>query len=458
MLGGYRRSGEIAQRAPGAPQPAYQGHCAVPTPTPRLVVGEVDQDPVTRKSCVTSPSVTTIPLPRPRNALMRFRLASSVILACGLCSGVAPPANAQDGGAVALGCSQLAIARGQTEIATNQTSCDQAYQAVQDEWCAQAMLPSRIAVCRDPELRALALERNKAYYDAQARLDPGAVLVLFNDQAAWGGSYAQACGIKPNAILTFPLAPQIKKCMARAGRDRLAYLRSYGAPSATITPTKPPPTGTEISDDYRGILRTWLESHKRYPEAARQRGEKGRVGLRFSVDRSGCVLDYVVYSSSGYPDLDAAGEAMIRGAILPPFPADMTAPEIEVSVTVDFGLQAATGTTPAAPLAPQQSSPSLPPVVGQSMFQTVYVLVQCYRQITGEPHCDVVTTSYAMTLERCEGGAALDNDGQDKLARRAEAEGNRQQAALYRDVVYSCLPQTALVGTYTYAGDGIYAK
>ena len=93
-----------------------------------------------------------------------------------------------------------------------------------------------------------------------------------------------------------------------------------------------------VSDDYRSLLSAWLEGHKRYPEAARKMGEEGTAVLRFRVDRSGYVLNYSVVKSTGYADLDASVEAMMRAATLPPFPATMTAPEIDVSVTVRFGL------------------------------------------------------------------------------------------------------------------------
>jgi protein TonB len=106
------------------------------------------------------------------------------------------------------------------------------------------------------------------------------------------------------------------------------------APQVASIP-RPAPT---ISADYRALLSSWLESHKRYPEEARQRGEEGRAVLRFRVDRSGRVLDYSVVSSTGYGDLDAAVESMMRGAVLPAFPPSMTEPEIEVSVTIRFGL------------------------------------------------------------------------------------------------------------------------
>jgi TonB family protein len=132
-----------------------------------------------------------------------------------------------------------------------------------------------------------------------------------------------------------------------------------------------------VSAGYRKRLFAWLEAHKHYPEGARERGEQGRVALRFRVARSGRVLDYVVVGSSGYPDLDAAAEEMMRGAMLPPFPIEMTAPEIEASVTIRFELEASTAPPipEAAPasqgpiaLVPQAARPSFP-VLGDNLDQ-----------------------------------------------------------------------------------------
>ena len=114
------------------------------------------------------------------------------------------------------------------------------------------------------------------------------------------------------------------------------------APPQTASAPTPVPAlvpSPEASAGYRALLSSWLESHKRYPEAARQRGEEGRAVLRFAVDRSGRVLDYAVIASSGYPDLDQSIEEMMRGATLPPFPADMPLPRMEVSVTIRFSLR-----------------------------------------------------------------------------------------------------------------------
>jgi protein TonB len=126
-----------------------------------------------------------------------------------------------------------------------------------------------------------------------------------------------------------PAAAQPLPAPAAAAAPQTAY-----AP----TPVPAPAPSAEVSLGYRALLSAWLESHKRYPDAARQRGEEGRAVLRFVVDRSGRVVDFAVAQSSGYQDLDASLEEMMRGAMLPPFPPTMTQPRIDVSVTIRFSL------------------------------------------------------------------------------------------------------------------------
>jgi periplasmic protein TonB len=109
-------------------------------------------------------------------------------------------------------------------------------------------------------------------------------------------------------------------------------------PQTAFAPASARAPSTDISPSYRALLSEWLESHKRYPESAREQGEEGQAVLRFVVERSGRVADFAVIKSSGYPDLDAALDAMMRGATLPPFPAGMEQPSIEVAVTIRFSL------------------------------------------------------------------------------------------------------------------------
>jgi periplasmic protein TonB len=116
-----------------------------------------------------------------------------------------------------------------------------------------------------------------------------------------------------------------------------APVQAAVVPPAPMMMPAPHPAPT-VSPGYRSLLSSWLESHKRYPETARARGEEGRAVLRFRVDRSGRVLNYALAASTGFADLDAAIDAMMRSATLPPFPADMAASDVEVSVTVRFSL------------------------------------------------------------------------------------------------------------------------
>ena len=116
-----------------------------------------------------------------------------------------------------------------------------------------------------------------------------------------------------------------------------APVQTAVVPPAPMMMPAPHPAPT-VSPGYRSLLSAWLESHKRYPESARARAEEGRAVLRFRVDRSGRVLNYALAAGTGFADLDAAIDAMMRGATLPPFPADMAASDVEVSVTVRFSL------------------------------------------------------------------------------------------------------------------------
>lgn len=138
--------------------------------------------------------------------------------------------------------------------------------------------------------------------------------------------------------------PAVRRAESPQPRPAVAPAQSapaaVGAPQTAYAPTAVPAPvpSTEVNLGYRALLSAWLEGHKRYPDDARQRGEEGRAVVRFAVDRSGRVVDFAVVKSSGYQDLDAAIEDMMRGAMLPPFPAEMTQPRIEVSVAIRFSL------------------------------------------------------------------------------------------------------------------------
>jgi uncharacterized protein YecT (DUF1311 family) len=141
-----------------------------------------------------------------------------------------------------------------------------------DDFCKTVTLAGTIALCSDRELRALAIERQKAFDEARSRLSPAQQKALLTDQNGWVKTYPQACGLGSDVPPSLPLAPAIKDCMAQAGRARVAYLKAYGssedqqpvqaitAPKATsdadtiANPAKPTRTPLGIPIEKRAIL------------------------------------------------------------------------------------------------------------------------------------------------------------------------------------------------------------
>jgi hypothetical protein len=108
-----------------------------------------------------------------------------------------------------------------------------------DQWCQGSITALNMVICTDNDLRAEAVQRLHAFDDAKARLTPDQQKTLAADQNGWAMSYAQSCGLQPDTPPALPLAPSVKECLAQAGQQRLAYLRSYGTATASnpATPT-----------------------------------------------------------------------------------------------------------------------------------------------------------------------------------------------------------------------------
>jgi len=144
--------------------------------------------------------------------------------------------------------------------------------------------------------------------------------------------------VRPPAKPVHPRPEKPQPSFAAAPAQSSSAAAAIPQTAYAPTPAPAPVLSPEVSRNYLAMLSAWLESHKRYPDAARQRGEEGRAVLRFTVERGGRVVDFAVARSSGYSDLDASIEDMMRGAVLPTFPAGMTQPRIDVSVTIRFSL------------------------------------------------------------------------------------------------------------------------
>jgi periplasmic protein TonB len=111
-------------------------------------------------------------------------------------------------------------------------------------------------------------------------------------------------------------------------------------PQSAPTPAMTKGGSPRVSASWASEVSKQLQRQKRYPSAARARGEQGEALLGFTVDRAGHVLSYRIVRGSGHPDLDAEVLAMIeRAQPLPAFPADMTLDRIEMNQRVGFALR-----------------------------------------------------------------------------------------------------------------------
>ena len=103
------------------------------------------------------------------------------------------------------------------------------------------------------------------------------------------------------------------------------------APTASATPV--------VDPAWQASVFGWLASRKIYPDEARRRGEEGRVAVRFTVDRSGRVVEAAIVSASGSALLDEAALGLLRQAVLPAFPADMNQARITITTTMRYSLR-----------------------------------------------------------------------------------------------------------------------
>lgn len=87
--------------------------------------------------------------------------------------------------------------------------------------------------------------------------------------------------------------------------------------AAPAGPSGAPAAAPSVAPGWNALIAAWLAAHKRYPEEARRRSERGEVTIRFSVAADGRVLDVSLVRGSGSSALDTAALAMLRGATVP---------------------------------------------------------------------------------------------------------------------------------------------
>jgi periplasmic protein TonB len=109
----------------------------------------------------------------------------------------------------------------------------------------------------------------------------------------------------------------------------IIVVQRKAAPTASSQNAPPP---AEVIQ-WQTALAAHLGRFKRYPTAARSRGEQGTATVAFTIDRDGRLVSSRIVQSSGSPQLDEETLAMlIRAQPMPKPPG--TAPESALSLIV----------------------------------------------------------------------------------------------------------------------------
>lgn len=121
--------------------------------------------------------------------------------------------------------------------------------------------------------------------------------------------------------------PQAVRATAKAApaAKPVAAQNVAGAGSSASTPK------------WQARLAAHLDRRKRYPAAARRRGDEGVATVRFSIDPAGTVRSVKLLRSSGVPEIDAEVVALVRRAS--PVPAPPEGAKLDIALPIRFNLR-----------------------------------------------------------------------------------------------------------------------
>ena len=94
-----------------------------------------------------------------------------------------------------------------------------------------------------------------------------------------------------------------------------------------------------IYQTYYGLIRSMLDSNKRYPILALQRRQEGTPIIEFTILKNGDVTNLNLISS-GYRLLDReAKKIILKSTPFPPIPASIGKKKINLRIPINFNLQ-----------------------------------------------------------------------------------------------------------------------
>ena len=95
----------------------------------------------------------------------------------------------------------------------------------------------------------------------------------------------------------------------------------------------------KIYQSYYGIVRSMLDSNKKYPLLSLQRRQEGTPVVEFTILRNGSVVNLKI-TSSGFRLLDReAQKIVLKSAPFPPIPKSLGKDKIDLRVPINFSLQ-----------------------------------------------------------------------------------------------------------------------
>jgi protein TonB len=97
-------------------------------------------------------------------------------------------------------------------------------------------------------------------------------------------------------------------------------------------------TSPGASGSYAELLHEYVEEHKYYPEQAIENQEQGMPVISATLTRDGRVRNLRLVESSGSPSLDMAWFGLFRTMHLPPFPPEMTVPQLDFTYAIEYEL------------------------------------------------------------------------------------------------------------------------
>ena len=138
------------------------------------------------------------------------------------------------------------------------------------------------------------------------------------------------------------IIPSLKKMKMDPLEKNLpdSLMESVSMPDIPDIPDNSIDTGDYVTSyDYFEIVRLRIESHKRYPGAAKTRQIEGRVTVRFVIELDGRISSSKVIESARYRTLDQAALSAVKEASpFPRPPGNLFKAPIPLEITIMFEL------------------------------------------------------------------------------------------------------------------------